>query len=97
MKNIIRQFTALGCVGWGWVGGGGSYIWHSTDVCVPNGSLFQCCQVYDLPTFFNKKYMTDPIFLDSYVKGSTILTSQYMHTFFFAQRFVKAAVSLGIQ
>ena len=33
-------------------------------VCVPNGPLFQRCQVYDEPFSFNKKYMTDPIFLD---------------------------------
>ena len=30
---------------------------------------FQRLQVYDWPPFFNKKYMTDPIFLYLYVKG----------------------------
>ena len=38
-------------------------------MCVPNGPLFQRCQVYDWPSFFDKKCMNDPIFLDSYVKG----------------------------
>ena len=65
-------------------------------MCVPNGPLFQCCQVYDWPPFFNIKYMNDPFFLDSYVKGPIFLTSWYMHIFF-AQRFFKAACSLGIQ
>ena len=46
---------------------------------MPNGPLFQRWQVYDWPPFFNKKYMTDPIFLDSYVKGlSDILVNAYM-------------------
>ena len=66
-----------------------SYIWHSTD-------LFQLCHVYDWPLFFNKNYMRDPIFLDSYVKGPTFLTPWYMHIFF-AQRFFELACSLGMQ
>ena len=40
--------------------------------------------------------MNDPIFLDSYVKGPTFLTSWYMHIFF-VQRFIEAACSLVIQ
>ena len=83
------------CVGGGGGGGGGggvtSYIWH-IRMCVPNGPLFQRCQVYDWPPFFNRKYMNDPIFLDSYVKGPIFLT--YI---FFAQRVFEAACSLGIQ
>ena len=41
-----------------------SYIWHSgiVQMCVPNGPLFQRCQLYDWPHCFNKKYMTGPIF-----------------------------------
>ena len=39
--------------------------------------------------------MNDPIFLDSYVKGPVFLKSWYMHISF-AQRFFKAACSLGI-
>ena len=50
-------------------------------MCVPNGSLCQRCQVYDWPHFFNKKYMNDPIFLDSCVKDPTFLTPGYMHIF----------------
>ena len=64
-------------------------------MCVPNSPLFQRCQVYDWPPFFNKKYMNGPIFLDSYVKGPIFLTSWYMHIFF-AQRFFEAAYPLGI-
>ena len=51
-------------------------------MCVPNGPLFQSCQVYDWPPFSNKKYMNDRIFLDSCVKDPTFLTSWYMHIFF---------------
>ena len=64
-------------------------------MCMPNSPLFQRCQVYDWPPFFNKKYMNGPIFLDSYVKGPIFLTSWYMHIFF-AQRFFEAAYALGI-
>ena len=71
-------------------------IYGIVRMCVPNGPLFQLCQVYDWPPFFNKKYMNDSIFLDSYVKGPIFLTSWYMHIIF-AQRFFEAACSLGIQ
>ena len=64
-------------------------------MCVPNSSLFQHCQVYYWPPFFNKKYMNGPIFLDSCVKGPIYLTLWYMHIFF-AQRFSEAANPLGI-
>ena len=82
---------------WGGGGGGGGErpIYGIVWMCVPNGLLFQRCQVYDCPPFFNKKYMNDPIFLDSYVKGPIFLTSWYMHIFF-AQRFFGAAYPLGI-
>ena len=87
-------------VGWGgvgWGGGGGGFpIYGIVRMCEPNGLLFQPCQVYDWPPFFNKKYMNDPIFLDSCVKGPIFLTSGYMHIFF-AQRSFEAACSLGIQ
>ena len=82
------------------VGGGGGdgnflYICHSTDVHAE--WPFKHCQLYDWPPFFfNKKYMHDPIFQDSYVKGPIFLTSWYIHIFF-AQRFFEAACSLGIQ
>ena len=61
-------------------------------MCVPNNPLFQRCQVYDWPPFFNKKYMNGPIFLDSCVKGPIFTTSWYMHIFY-TQRFFKAALS----
>ena len=71
------------------------YMWKSTDVRA-EWPPFQCCQVYDWPPFFNKKYMTDPIYLDWYMKGPIFLTSRYMHIFF-VQRFLEAAFSLGSQ
>ena len=64
-------------------------------MCVPNSSLFQRCQVYDWPPFFNKKYMNGPIFLDSYVKSPIFLTSWYMRIFF-AQRIFETAYPPGI-
>ena len=65
-------------------------------MCVSNSPLFQRCQVYDWPPFFNKKYMymNGPIFLNSYVKGPIFLTSWYMHIFF-VQRLFEAAYPLG--
>ena len=66
----------------GWGGGGGGCgelpFYGIVRMCVPNGPLFQRCQVYDYPPFSNKMHMTDPIFLDSYVKGPTFLISRYM-------------------
>ena len=76
-------------------GGRGFPIYGIIRMCVPNGLLFQRCQVNNWPPFFNKKYMTGPIFLDSHVKGPIFLTSWYMHIFF-AQRFFEAAYPLGI-
>ena len=78
--------------GEGGVGGRGltSYIYGIVRMCVPNSPLFQHCQVYDWPPFFNKKYMNGPIFQDTYVKSPIFLTSWYMHIFF-AQRFFEAA------
>ena len=69
----------------GWGGGGGWTLlplYGIVRMCVPNSPLFQRCQVYEWPLVFNKKYMNDPIFLDSYVKGpifSDILV--YAHIF----------------
>ena len=56
-----------------------SYICHSTDVRA-EWPFFQRCQLYDWPLFFNKKYMHDPIFQDSYVKGPIFLTSWYFRS-----------------
>ena len=63
-------------------GGVTSYIYGIVRMCMPNSPLFQHCQVYDWPPFFNKKYMNGPIFLDSCVKGPIFLTSWYMYLFF---------------
>ena len=41
---------------WG-EGGGGLPIYGIVRMCVPNSPLFQHCQVYDWPPFFNKMYM----------------------------------------
>ena len=74
------------------MGGGGitSYIWYSMDVCAEWPLNSALPGIYDQLLFFSTKYMTDSIFLDSYMKGPTFLTSQYMRIFF------KAACSLGI-
>ena len=55
--------------------------------------------MYMISPLFNKKYMIDPIFLESYVKGLTFLVFSHPGKciYFFTQRFVKAACSLGIQ
>ena len=45
-----------------------SYIWHSTDVRA-EWPFFSAARHMIGPLFFNKKYMNDPIFLDSYVKS----------------------------
>ena len=57
-------------------------------MCVPNGPLFQHCQVYDWPPFFRKKYMIDRIFLDWYMKGPTFP----MYPVYFVQRFLRLLV-----
>ena len=80
----------------GEVGGGGNFLYVIVRMCVPNGPFFSAASYMIGPLFFNKKYMHDPIFQDSYVKGPIFLTSWYIHIFF-AQRFFKAACSLGIQ
>ena len=72
-----------------------SYIWHSTDVRAEY-PLFQCCQVYDWPPFFDKKYMTDPIFLDWHMKGPTF-SDIPVYAHIFHSEIFKAACSLGIQ
>ena len=51
-----------------------SYIWHSTDVRAEWPPLSALPGIRLAPLFFNKKYMTDPIFLDLNVKGPTFLT-----------------------
>ena len=49
---------------------------------MPNDPHFQRCQVYDWPPFFDKKYVTDPIFLDWYMKGPTFSDIPvYAHNF----------------
>ena len=73
-----------------------SYIWHSTDVRAEWPLFSAPPGIWLAYLFFNKKYMNDPIFLDSYVKGPTFLTSWYMHIFF-TQRFFEVASFVGIQ
>ena len=97
LGKLLESFRLGGAGGGGGGEGGGgvtSYI-CIVRMCVPNSPLFQRCQVYDWPPFFNKKYMNGQIFLDSCVKGPIFLTSWYMHIFF-AQRFFEAAYPLVI-
>ena len=37
-------------------------------MCVPIGPLFGAARYIIRPLFFNKEYMTDPIFLDWYIR-----------------------------
>ena len=37
-------------------------------MCVPIGPLFGAARYMIMPLFFNKEYMTDPIFLDWYIR-----------------------------
>ena len=84
-------------ISWVGVGGGGAGegvqlpIYGIVWMCVPNGPLFQSFQVYHWPCFFNKKYMNDPIFLDSLFWYPSI------YTYFFPQIFFETACSLGSQ
>ena len=76
-------------------GGGGNFLymeWHGSACRMT--PFFSAARYW--PPSFNKKCMNDPIFLDSYVKGPTFLTSWYMHIFF-VQRFFEVACSLGSQ
>ena len=52
--------------------------------------------VYDEPPFFDKKYMTDPIFLDWYMKGPTFSDIPVYAQVFLSEMF-EAACSLSIQ
>ena len=63
---------------------------------MPNGPLFQGCQVYDWPPFFDKKYMIDPFFLDWCMKGPTFPDIPVYAHIFHSEIF-EAACSLGIQ
>ena len=65
-------------------------------MCVPNCPIFQHCQIYDWPTFFDKKYMTNPIFLDWYMKGPTF-SDFPVYAHIFHSEISEAACSLGIQ
>ena len=68
-------------------------IYAIVRMCVPNDSLFSALpgiRYMISPLFFNKKCMTGPMFLDSYVKGPTFLASWYIRIFF-AQRLSEAA------
>ena len=74
--------------------GGKLPIYGIVRMCVPNSPFSSAARYMISPFFFNKKYMADPIFLDSYVKSPTFLTSWYMRIFF-AQRLSRLLV--GIQ
>ena len=81
-----------------WYWGGDHLIKFSIKVriCMPNGPLFQRCQVCDWPPFFDKKYMTDPVFLDWYMKGPTF-SDILVYAYIFHSEIFEAACSLGIQ
>ena len=97
--NLFGEYIGLGGGGGGGggEGGGGELpIYGIVRMCVPNSPLFQHCQVYDWPPFFDKKYMTDPIFLDWYMKGPTF-SDIPVYAHIFHSEIFEAACSLGIQ
>ena len=55
------MFYALGAICPLWVT---SYIWHTTDLRAEWPPFFSAARYMISPPFFNKKYMTDPIFLE---------------------------------
>ena len=94
----IDRSSGRGVVGGGgWVGGGEvtSYIWHSTDVRAEWSPCFSAAR-YMISPLFSTKSIWLPIFLDSYVKGPSFLTSRYTRIFFDV-KFLEPACSLGIQ
>ena len=77
------------------MGGVTSYIWHSTDVRAEWPTFSALLKVYDWPPFFDKKYMTDLIFLDWYMKGPTF-SNIPVYAHIFHSEIFEAACSLGI-
>ena len=67
-------------------------------MCVPNGPLFQRCQVYDYPPFFSKIgiWLTRFFFIRMW-KPPTPFSDIPVYANIFAERFFKAACSPGIQ
>ena len=107
VDGLISRVGGGGGLGVAWgvcVCGGGACV----CVCVGGNFLYMewhgsACRMTPFfsaarywPPSFNKKCMNDPIFLDSYVKGPTFLTSWYMHIFF-VQKVFEVACSLGSQ
>ena len=63
----MASLVGLGGGGGGSAEGGGgvtSYIWHSTDVRAEWPPFSALPGIYDWPSFFDKKYMSDQILLD---------------------------------
>ena len=92
---VSERFKGLGG-GVGEAGAVPSYIYGIVRMCVPNGPLFQRCQVYDWPPFLDKMYMADPIFLDWYMKGPTF-SDVPVYAHIFHSEIFETACSLGIQ
>ena len=63
-------------------------------MCVPNSPLFQHCQVYDWPPFFQQKVYEWPDFSGFLYEKPHFSDIQVYAHFFFAQRFFKAAYLL---
>ena len=66
-------------------------------MALPNGPPFFRTAWYMISSiFFNKKYMTDPIFLDWYMKGPTF-SDIPVYAHIFHSEIFEAACLLGIQ
>ena len=71
--------------GGGGGGGGGNFLYMASYGCACRMTPFFSAARYMISPLFQQKVydcMTDLIFLDSYVKGPTFLTSRCMRIFF---------------
>ena len=59
-KTEITKFISFLCVSRGEGGGGLLPIYGIVRMCVPNSPLFQRCQVYDWPPFFQQQEAHGP-------------------------------------
>ena len=77
------------------LGGVRGYIYGIVWMCVPNGPLFQRCQVYDIGPFFQQEVYDWPHCSGLvYERPPLFYVSRYMHIFFVQ---IFCTCSLGIQ
>ena len=91
VRLVIRWSILWGGLGRS-LGGWDKFLYMAQYGCACRMAPFFNAATYMIGHLFPTK----SIWMDSYVKGPTFLTSWYMHIFF-AQWFFEAACSLGIQ